>query len=271
MHPIQVVAVTGGKGGIGKTNTSVNLAISLARKGRRVALLDADLGLANVDVLLGITPRKTLADVLAGEAELIDVLVEGPEGIRIVPASSGAQDMTQLDSGEHSGLISAFNAIAHQIDILVIDTAAGISSEVTTFLCAAQEVLVVVCDEPTALTDAYALIKVLNQNFGVDRCRIVVNMVRSDEDGKRTFAKLENVCDRFLDTSLLYAGAIPYDDYIRRAVQKQQAVVEAYPTAKASMAYAELADVVSTWPVPARVSGNLQFFIEQLAQDHRIQ
>lgn len=271
MNPIQVVAVTGGKGGIGKTNTSVNLAIALARRGRRVALLDADLGLANVDVMLGLKPQKTLADLLSGEAEIIDVLMEGPAGIRIVPAASGAQDMTRLSTAEHAGLISSFNSIAHQIDVLLIDTAAGISSEVTTFLCAAQEVLVVVCDEPTALTDAYALIKVLNQNYGVDRVRILVNMVRSDEDGKRTFAKLENVCDRFLNTSLLYAGAIPFDDYVRRAVQKQQAVVDAYPTAKASMAYMELAEVVSTWPIPARVSGNLQFFIEQLAQDHRVQ
>ena len=224
-NPIQVVAVTGGKGGVGKTNVSVNLGVAMAGLGRRVTLLDADLGLANVDVLLGLKPQRTLKDVLDGECELREVLLEGPQGLRIVPAASGLQEMVKLGPQEHAGLISAFSEIAHQMDVLIIDTAAGISDEVVSFLCAAQEVILVVCNEPTSITDAYALIKVLNQRYGIDRVRVVANMVRSDEDGEAVFAKLVNVTDRFLDMSLLFAGSIHYDDHLKRAVQKQRAVV----------------------------------------------
>src|SRR5690606_16548626 len=209
-NPIQVVAVTGGKGGVGKTNVSVNLGVALCKIGRRVTLLDADLGLANVDVLLGLKPTRTLKDVLDGGCGLADVIVEGPQGLEIVPAASGMQEMAQLGSREHAGLISAFAAIAHRLDVLVIDTAAGIGHGVMSFLSAAQEVIVVVCDEPTSITDAYALSKVLNQRYGSDRVRVVENMIRADEDGRVAYAKLKNVTDRFLDVRLLHAGSIAY-------------------------------------------------------------
>ncbi|MDH3644097.1 MAG: MinD/ParA family protein, partial [Gammaproteobacteria bacterium] len=213
-NPIQVVAITGGKGGVGKTNVSVNLGVALSRMGRRVTLLDADLGLANVDVLLGLKPRKNLKDVLDGSCGLKDVLVEGPAGLHVVPAASGLQEMVQLGPREHAGLISAFSEIAHRMDVLLIDTAAGISNEVVSFLCAAQEIVLVVCNEPTSITDAYALIKVLNQRYGIDRVRVVSNMVRSDEDGTAVFSKLQKVTDRFLDVSLVHAGNISFDDHL---------------------------------------------------------
>lgn len=154
MHPVQVIAVTGGKGGVGKTNVSVNLSLALAELGRRVMLLDADLGLANVDVLLGLTPKRTLADVIEGRCELRDVLLQGPGGIRIVPAASGTQSMVHLTPAQHAGLIQAFSDIGDNLDVLVIDTAAGIGESVVSFVRAAQEVLLVVCDEPTSITDA---------------------------------------------------------------------------------------------------------------------
>ncbi len=166
MHPVQVIAVTGGKGGVGKTNVSVNLSLALAELGRRVMLLDADLGLANVDVLLGLTPKHTLADVIEGRCELRDVLLQGPGGIRIVPAASGTQSMVHLSPAQHAGLIQAFSDIGDNLDVLVIDTAAGIGESVVSFVRAAQEVLLVVCDEPTSITDAYALIKLLNRDCG---------------------------------------------------------------------------------------------------------
>ncbi len=264
MNPIQVIAVTGGKGGVGKTNVSVNLGIALSKLGRRVTLLDADLGLGNADVLLGIKPRKTLQDVLRGEVGLVDVIVPGPGGMRIVPAASGTQDMVKLGPQEHAGLIHAFSDIAHQMDVLIVDTAAGISEEVTSFLKAAQEILLVVCNEPTSITDAYALAKVMNKVHGIERVKVLANMVRSEEEGRELFTKLVTVSERFLDVILEYAGYIPFDENVRRAVQRQKAVVEAYPRTSASHAFGKLAATVDSWPIPAQSRGHLEFFVEQL-------
>lgn len=270
MNPIQVVAITGGKGGVGKTNVSVNLGVALSRLGRRVTLLDADLGLANVDVLLGLKPTKTLKDVIDGNCSLADVVLDGPEGLSIVPAASGLKDMAELGPTQHAGIIHGFGEIAHNIDTLLIDTAAGISGDVVSFLCAAQELIVVVCDEPTSITDAYALIKVLNKEHKIDRARIVANMVRADEDGGLLFEKLQRVTERFLDINLMYAGSIPYDDHLRKAVQKQQCVLEMYPSCSASRAFMRLASIVDGFPIPAVPSGHLQFFVEQLVAVHEV-
>lgn len=264
MNPVQVIAVTGGKGGVGKTNVSVNLGVALCRLGRRVTLLDADLGLANVDVLLGLKPRRNLSDVLAGSISLADVIVQGPRGMRIVPAASGTQAMVQLGAREHAGLIAAFSEIAHQMDVLIIDTAAGISDEVTSFLRAAQEILVVVCNEPTSITDAYALIKLLNTHYQIKRVRVLANMVSGPQEGKSLFAKLVTVTERFLEITLDYAGFIPFDEHVRRAVQRQRSVVDAYPTAKASQSFMDLAREVDGWPVPVAPRGHLEFFVERL-------
>lgn len=269
MHPVQVIAVTGGKGGVGKSNVSVNLSIALAELGRRVVLLDADLGLANIDVLLGITSKNNISNVLSGEVSLRDVLVNGPGGIRIIPAASGTQEMAQLDSREHAGLIRAFSSIADQLDVLVIDTAAGISDGVVSFVKAAQEAVIVVTDEPTSITDAYALIKLLNRDHGLFRFRVLANMVKTSQDGHNLFAKLTKVTDRFLDVALQYVGSIPFDESVKRSVQRQRAVVEAYPRARASLAYKSLAKKVDSWPLPTSARGNLEFFVENLVSAAR--
>ena len=267
MHPVQVIAVTGGKGGVGKTNVSVNLSMALADLGRRVMLMDADLGLANVDVLLGLTPKRTLADVIAGECDLRDVLLQGPGGIRIVPAASGTQSMVSLTPMQHAGLIQAFSDISENLDVLVIDTAAGIGDGVVSFVRAAQEVLVVVCDEPTSITDAYALIKLLNRDYGMNRFRVLANMAHSPQEGRNLFAKLTKVTDRFLDdVALQYLGAVPYDESVRKAVQKQRAVYEAFPRSKCSLAFKAIAQKVDSWPLPANPRGHLEFFVERLVQ-----
>lgn len=266
MHAVQVIAVTGGKGGVGKTNVSVNLAVSLAAMGRRVVLLDADLGLANVDIMLGIRAKENLEHVLTGEVTLQDVLVDGPGGIKIVPASSGTQAMVNLGPREHAGLIHAFSELSDQVDVLIIDTAAGISDTVVSFVKAAQETLVVVANEPTSITDAYALIKLLNQEYDMYRFNVLANMIRSQQEGRELFAKLTKVTDRFLDVALQFTGAIPYDDYVRKSVQRQKAVCEAYPRSKAATAYKALAQKVDSWPLPSTPRGHLEFFLDRLVQ-----
>jgi len=266
MHAVQVIAVTGGKGGVGKTNVSVNLAVSLANMGRRVVLLDADLGLANVDIMLGISAKENLEHVLSGEADIRDILVDGPAGIKIVPAASGTQNMAQSGPREHAGLIHCFAELSEQIDVLIIDTAAGISDQVVSFVKAAQETLLVVTNEPTSITDAYALIKMLNQNYGMYRFNVLANMIRTQQEGRELFSKLTKASDRFLDVALQFTGGIPYDDYVRKAVQRQKSVVDAYPRSKASNAFKALAQKVDNWPLPSTPRGHLEFFIDNLVQ-----
>jgi flagellar biosynthesis protein FlhG len=261
---IKVIAVTGGKGGVGKTNVTLNTAISLAQQGKRVMVLDADLGLANVDVLLGLRVEKNLSHVLSGECTLDEVLVEGPYGIKIAPASSGSQSMTELTPTEHAGLIRAFSELQSQIDVLIVDTAAGISDMVLSFSKASQDIMMVVCDEPTSLTDAYALIKILNKEHGVFRFKIVANMVRSMREGDELFSKLTKVTNRFLDVALELVAVIPFDENVRKSVRKQKAIVEAFPTSPAAMAIRRLAKKAIEWPIPNQPGGHLEFFLEQL-------
>jgi len=265
-RPVQVIAVTGGKGGVGKSNVSVNLSIALAQLRRRVVLLDADLGLANIDVLLGIKAERTLADVLNGSCSIKDVLVPGPAGIKVVPASSGVQQMSTLGPQEHAGLINAFSELGDQLDVLIVDTAAGISDTVVSFVRASNEVIIVVCDEPSSITDAYALIKLLNTEYDMFRFRVVANMTRTAQEGQSLFNKLNMVCERFLDVSLQYVGQVPFDESVRKSVQKQKAFIEHAPNSKAAQAIRKIALQVDSWPLPTSARGHLEFFVERLLQ-----
>jgi flagellar biosynthesis protein FlhG len=263
--PVRVLAVASGKGGVGKTNVSVNLATALAALGEQVMLLDADFGLANVDVLLGLTPKQTLADVVAGRAGLEDVILAGPRGLKIVPSSSGKRHMAEMSPAQHAGIVQAVSAYDGALDTLIVDTAAGINDAVLTFCQAAQEVLVVVCDEPASITDAYALVKVLCRERGIQRVHVVANMVRSPVEGRALYDKLARVVERFLpEASLAYLGAVPQDDALRRAVQKQKPVVEASPSAQASAAFRELAARIHRWSRPSTPRGHVEFFVERM-------
>jgi len=263
-RPVRVIAITSGKGGVGKTNVSVNLGMTLAAQGKEVLLLDADLGLANVDVMLGLHTNYDLSHVLKGERTLEEVICQGPQGLRIVPASSGLQNMAELSTAEHAGVISAFSELSVTPDVLLIDTAAGISDNVVTFSRAAQEVIVVVCDEPASITDAYALIKLLNREYGIYRFRVLTNRVHSVQDGRALYNKILKVTDRYLDVALDFMGVVPEDEYLRKAVQKQRAVVDAYPRSKSALAFKKLANKADSWPVPASAGGQLEFFVERL-------
>jgi flagellar biosynthesis protein FlhG len=264
-RPVKVIAVTGGKGGVGKTTVSVNMAVSIAAQGRNVMLLDADLGMANVDVLLGLRTRFHLGHVIKGECSLEDTIVTGPHGLQIVPAASGVKRMANLSEAEHAGIIRAFSDLYHRVEVLVVDTAAGLHESVTTFSQAAHHVVVVVCDEPASITDAYALIKVLSREHGVRRFQILANQTRRSGEGTDLFQKIFKVCDRFLDVGVEFAGCIPFDDYLRRSVQQQTAVVDAYPASISSIALKKLATKADNWPVPEGPRGQLEFFVERMA------
>ncbi|BBL56893.1 site-determining protein [Methylomonas koyamae] len=266
MKPVRVIAVTSGKGGVGKTNLSVNIGVALAKIGRRVAILDADMGLANVDILLGLFPEFNLSHVLNGEKSLKEIMMTGPAGLKIIPASSGVQRMSDLSSVEQAGVIRAFSEIDRELDVLIVDTAAGISASVVNFARACQEIIVVVCDEPTSLADAYAYIKLLNRDYGLNSFHIITNMVQSAEHGQALFNKLSKVTDRYLDVALQFVGAVPQDEYLKKSVQKQVPVVEAFPQSKAALAIKNLARKIDHWPIKPKAGGYLEFFVERMIQ-----
>ncbi|HTX23771.1 MAG TPA: P-loop NTPase [Steroidobacteraceae bacterium] len=264
--PVQVVAVTGGKGGVGKTSVAVNLAAALAGAGRGVVLLDGDLGLANVDVFLGLSPRYTLAHVLSGERTLDEILLETPQGFHVVPAASGIASLASLDAAAHLALVQSFSALAARLDVLIVDTPAGIAHGVTQFSQAAQQVLLVICDEPASLTDAYALVKVLSRQYGVRCFRVLANLTRATGAGEELFRRFERVTARFLDVMLDFVGEIPEDECLRRAIRGQRPVTDAYPSSPAARAFKKLAARADKWPIPAGPRGNLEFFVERLVQ-----
>src|ERR1700759_4424138 len=263
-RPVKVIAVTGGKGGVGKTTVSANLAVSIAAQGRDVMLVDADLGLANVDVVLGLHTRFHLGNVIQGECALEDAIVTGPHGLQIVPAASGIKRMASLSPAEHAGIIRAFRDLYHQVEVLVVDTAGGLPDNGMSLSQAPHEVLGVVCDDPASITDAYALIKVLSRDHGVQGFQILANQTRRSGEGPDLFQKIERVCDRFLNVTLEFAGSVPFDDYLRRAVQRQTAVGDGFPASISSSALKNLAAKADKWSAPQGARGHLEFFVERM-------
>ena len=262
--PIKVIAIASGKGGVGKTNVAVNLAVALAQQGAKPLLFDADLGLGNVDVLLGLSPRYNLSHVISGEKSMEEVLITGPWNIRILPAASGVAQMANLDTQSQANLIQAVGDLSLDMDYLLIDLPAGIAGDVLTFSQAAQEVLVVLSNEPASITDAYALIKVLSRNHGVRRFKVLPNMVRDQREGDALFQRIAKVADGYLDVTLEQIGSIPLDPALRAAVRSQKAVVEMYPDAPVSRALQDLAVAVERWPHSFNASGHMAFFMERL-------
>jgi flagellar biosynthesis protein FlhG len=261
---VTVVAITGGKGGVGKTISAVNIGTALCQLGRRVMLLDADLGMANVDLVLGLRAQFNLEHVIDGECELEDVILTAPSGLQVVPASSGSFSMANLGVASQVGLIRAFSDLIQPLDVLLIDTAAGIGESVLTFTEAAQRVVVLVCDEPASITDAYGLIKVLSRRKAAAQVEIIANMAESASQGRALYEKLVRVSQRFLGINPRYLGYVPRDDYLRRAVQQQTAVVSAYPSSPSARAFQKLATDINKWVGINGSSGGLEFFVERL-------
>jgi flagellar biosynthesis protein FlhG len=236
----RVIAITSGKGGVGKTSIVGNLGYAFTKLGKEVLILDADLGLGNLDVLLGIAPKYNLSHVLLGEKTIDEILVKGPGNMKILPASSGIQELTNLTKDQKILILTQLDVLIDSVDVLFIDTAAGISSNVMDFNATAQEVVVVVSPEPTSITDAYALIKVLSLKYSGKACKLIVNMVNHHEEGREVFRQLRLVTDRFLDISIEYLGYILYDEKVTKGVKNQKIVSELYPYTIASKCFIDV-------------------------------
>lgn len=263
-RPTRVIAVSSGKGGVGKTNSVVNLAVAFSKMGKKVLLLDADLGLGNLDVLLGLAPKYNIGHLLRGEKTMDEVLVKGPAGIMILPASSGVQELTQLGPEERLALSSHLDGMQHSFDIMIIDTGAGISSNVLFFNVAAEEIIVIVTPEPTSITDAYALMKVLLQKHGERAFKLIVNTVKSRKEAIDVYRKISLAAERFLNISIDYLGCVLHDENVPKSVIQQKAVIELYPNSRASECYKEIAGAISELPAPSTLKGGLQFFWRQI-------
>jgi len=259
----RVVAITSGKGGVGKTNVTAGLALSLARQGQRVVVMDANFGLANLDILLGLSPKYTLEHVLRGEKVLEEILLEGPSGMQILPASSGIQELTRLDTMSELRLVQGLQRVAETVDWLLIDTAAGIHESVLKLLLAAQEVILVATPEPTSLVDAYAMVKVLHLREPSKPLWLLVNNGQSAEEARETVDQLQEATERFLGKQVPVLGMVPNDPHILQAVRQQRGVVELFPDSPASRAFGAIAqqllgqvslqpdDFAAFWRLPA--------------------
>jgi flagellar biosynthesis protein FlhG len=267
----RAIAVAGGKGGVGKSSVAVNLGMALSIAGNDVMLLDADMGLANVDVLLGLTPSRHIGHLLDGTCALEDLLLTAPHGLRVIPAGSGARRLAQLANGEHAAIIRAFDELAQPPKYLLVDTAAGLSDNVSMFAAAADDVVLVVCDEPASLTDAYAMIKVLSRDFGVRRFRMVANMVQNEGAARQLHRKLSRVCDRFLEVVIDFSGWVPHDERLRQAIRRQCAVVDLWPSSRSALAFKQLATAVDTWTEPERAGlDRIAFFGDRATPAGRV-
>jgi len=263
----RVIAITSGKGGVGKTNIVGNLAVAIAREGKRVVIIDADVGLANIDIVFNLRPEYNIRHVVSSEKSLDQVMIKTRHGIGIIPGGSGFADLTQLNEGEKLTLLSEFETLADKADIIFVDTGAGISSNVLYFNAASDECVVVATTEPTSITDAYALMKVMSQKYGTRHFKLLVNMADSEKDAKRVYASLSNALDKFLKNVVLeYTGFIPFDRQLQRAVQKRGLLLDEFPDATASKAVETIASTLLRNGDKNRADGNLTFFMNRVFQ-----
>ena len=261
----KVITVASGKGGVGKTNVVVNLAIACQRLGQQVLIFDADLGLANIDIIFGLDPKYTIEEMISGEMDLSQIIVQGPENVSIIPASSGVQELTHLTEGQKIHLLNEFDSLNSRFDILLIDTGAGVSSNVIYFNMAAEERIIVVTPEPTSVTDAYALIKILFNQHGVKKFSLLMNMVSGEKEAKSVYDNLTKVVARFMrGISIDYAGYIPRDPFLQKAVTRRKPVLTAYPNAESSRGFHRMARTLIDQSSRTPSDGNIKFFWKRL-------
>lgn len=262
--PTQVIGIASGKGGVGKTTVSINLAVALAQRGHKVMLLDADLGMANAQIALGVHAPFNMGHVLRGEKTLAEVIVTTDQGVRLVPGASGVRGMAALDSVQIAAIIQAFDTLQEEVDFLLVDVAAGIAPTVLEFMAACQRRYVVVCDQPSSIADAYGLIKVMSTEQGLDEIYLIPNMVGDAQQGKQLYRRMNDVCTRFLGISIRYAHAIEADEMVLQALRKYQPVLQHAPGCAASRDFRLLAEQIDQLPPLDEASGRIQFFMERL-------
>ncbi len=264
----RVIAVTSGKGGVGKTNIVANLGYVFTRQGKKVLILDADLGLGNLDVLLGLAPKYNLSHVIMGEKSISDIIVDGPGNLLILPAASGIQELTQLTKEQKIRILSELDKVIERVDIMFIDTAAGISSNVMDFNVTAQEIIVVVSPEPTAITDAYALMKVLSLKYAEESCKVIVNLAGSTQQAAEVFRQLHLVTERFLDMTIDYIGSVLFDANIIKGVRQQKLVSDLFPHTCASKCFQDLARKICAQRPTHMPKGDSHFFWHHLIENN---
>ena len=263
-RPPRVISVTSGKGGVGKTNIVGNLAMALTGLGHRVLVLDADLGLANIDIIFGVHPTHNIGHVISGEKTLSEVILKGPHGIQIIPAGSGFVNLTRLTEGQKLSLLSEFEALDDVLDFLLIDTSAGISENVLYFNLAADDCIIVATSEPTSITDAYAMMKVMSLEHGMKHFKLLVNMVPDEKEAKSVYMNLSQASDRFLNGVVIeYVGYIPTDECVKKAVRKRKPVLELYPGSTSSKRIIKMAKSMLKWSRRTDTDGNLKFFLKR--------
>ena len=264
MRRARVIAVTSGKGGVGKTNVSVNLSLALRSLGQEVLVLDADLGLANVDVMLGTVPPLHLGHALAGSADILDVIYEGPNGLKLIAGGSGVPDLADLPEAELQRFIQSMRKLENRTDVLLVDTGAGLGRSVRNLVLAADVVLVVTTPEPTAITDAYAVIKSVVQRNPAADIKLVVNEVESRAEAEEAAARLSSAMLRFLGASLEYLGAIPFDREVPRSVRGQKPFYLAAPNCAASLAVRAVAHRLTG--DPSQPQAGVSLFFDRLSR-----
>lgn len=265
--PLRVIAVTSGKGGVGKTMLSANLAVLAAKKGKRVLVIDADLGLANVEIVFGVKPRRHMGDLLNPDVSVDDVLIEVRPGIHILPAASGIQQLTQLGEEEKLRLISTLDGLSERFDVVLIDSGAGIGDNVLFFVGIAQEIVLVVTPEPTSLVDAYAAVKVLSQQMGLKDFGVVVNSVVDEMAARDVYQKLVALADRFLSVRIRHLGYVTRDENVHRAVMAQKPVADLFAQAPASRALGLVADRLFGMAPPPTVDGGMKLMWQRLFRE----
>jgi len=266
----RVISVSSGKGGVGKTLIVANLALAFTWLQKKVLVLDADLGLANINVLLGLAPRYTIEHLLKKKKKISDILINGPGGMFILPASSGVLELVNLEEEQKIFLLNELDELAESIDILLIDTGSGISSNVLYFNLAAEETIVVAMPEPTSIINAYALIKVLATNYKKKKFTILINSARNTQEAKEVYKKIIKLTDHFLGSlSIDYLGLIPFDEKLPDAVRQQKTVLELHPQAPSSLSFMELAKNLAEKTTPHGSNGCIQFFWRYLLHYHK--
>ncbi|WP_186649751.1 MinD/ParA family ATP-binding protein [Fluviispira vulneris] len=255
-----VIAVSGGKGGVGKTLTTANLGLCMARLGMRTLLIDGDFGLANLDVILNLRPKYTLDDVLCGERHLKEIIMTGPEGVRIIPSSSGVMKVPELDKLQKLVLLDQIEALDEEFDVVIIDTPAGVSKNVQYWTTSAAEIIMVVTPEPTSLADCYASIKILAQVTSENSFKLIVNMAHNDLEAKRIYEKISTLADEYLQVRVEYLGFIPFDESVRSSVRERVPYVQRYPFSLASQGLRDISRQIVTQSTVGQLKGTMQFF-----------